>query len=662
MAFQSSYKGYISLLKSSGFKFFIALILFGIIIFFLTKLKSKKPLLALFVILIGVIGYFTSYIAIIVTISYYFIILCCGNIICLKFNRNNSLISLVAIGYSSFAFLFSIPFLNNSIPIIEYYYFILIVALILIFKTRKLLLEHYFKEGIDSDFVFDPKVILLLVIYLYSASITSFMWDDINAYLYFPLQSIIENNSILSPELPGSLIFQSLHSLAFTAALGVWSNYDYTIVYFYKFFNLSSYILAFISLWEILKKIYDNLYYAKLTFFIITTSCIWFIELTSNYTDFPVLLLSIYCLHLLVKINFNNSKILDFFDYVVFSLFVAVTLKSLVLVLPLVAFDFYRSILNRKINLNFLLIPIPVFPSLIRNFIYSGNPTFPAGNNLWKSNFFSIDPSSIVVSKFWPPNQVDFSLFVNFLTISDYSLRNFYSSLGNFYSPIFYFLFPFTALLFLFKYINIDSNRYLIFGFFTFFLTIYLPGAQHRYFIPSYCFLLIGIIYIYHINYSQKIKLSGIFSSLLIYLLIFLFPLSPYVSNKVHNKDGVLFSAGFRDWNEKIIFYTKVNNYFSLNNEHPKILLHYLQDKLFLKNSILIEYDWYDYSSVKELIEIMDSRLTNIERFNQAQIFLCQNGFTHVVLSSSSPFLALKLNKIHEGTQQSLYRIECLEK
>lgn len=660
MAFQSSANGFISLLKFSGFKFFLAFIFFGIATYSLSRLKSKKPLFALLIILIGIIGYFTSFVAIIVTTIYYLIILSCGAILCLKFNRKNSLISLVAIGYSLFAFLFNIPFLNNSIPIIQYYYCILIISLIFIIYNRKYLFDHDFKCGIYFELIYDPKVLLLLVLYLYSASITSFMWDDINAYLYFPLQSIIENKSILSPELPGSLIFQSLHSLGFTTALGIWSNYDYTIVYFYKFFNLCSYILAFISLWEILKKIYSNLNYAKLTFFIITTSCIWYIEITSNYTDFPILLLCIYCLSLLVNIDSSNSKPLDFFDYFIFALFIAVTLKSLVVLLPLVAFDFYNSAVKRKINLKFLLIPIPVLPSLIRNFIYSGNPTFPAGNNLWKSSFFSVDPSSIVVSKFWPASQIDFSLFFNFLTISDISLSNFYSSLGVFYSPIFYFLFPFTTLLFIFKYISLDSNRYLIFGICTFFLTIYLPGAQHRYFIPSYCFLLVGIIYIYHNNYSKIIILSGFFINLLIYFLIFLFPLSPYVSNKVHIKNGAFFSDGFRDWNEKIYFYKKVNSYFSLNNQHPKILLHYLQDKLFLTNAVPIEYDWYDYSSVKQLMGVMGSSASNDERLNHAQIYLCQNGFTHAVLTKDSPFLALKLQKIQEGVQQSLYRIECL--
>lgn len=658
LTFQSSVNIYLSLLKTGSIKFYLSFIFFGILTYILAKLKSKKPLIFLFGILISILGFLTNYFSVIITIIYYLLILAIGFIICNKLNIKNSFISILTIGYSLFSFVFNIPYLNNNIPIKEYYYLVLVLSTVLVYLNRKNLRTINIKNFVDPELIFDPKVILLIIVYLYAACITSFMWDDINAYLYFPLQSLIENRSILSPEMPGSLTFQSLHSLSFTTALGIWSNYDYSIVYFYKFFNLCSYVLALIALWDVLKKIFNNHNYTKLTFFIISTSCIWFIQITSNYTDFPIFLLTIYCLHLLNKSNSIDSKILDLIDYIIFGLFVSITLKSLVIILPFIAQDFIRSVLIKKVNLKLLIIPLFILPSLLRNFIYSGNPTFPAANNIWKSTYFSTDPSSIVVSKFWPSTQIDLSLFVNFLTISESSLRNFYSSLAIFYSPLFYFLFSFSVLLFLFKYINLVSNRFLILGIVTFFLTIYLPGAQHRYFISSYSFILIGIIYIF---YSSKfININHKFLNIIIYFLIVLFPLSPYVSNQVHYRNHALFSNGLRDWNEKIIFYEKVNKYFSLRDDRPKILLHYIQDKLFLKGVQSIEYDWYDYTSIKELIDIMGRNNNNADQIKLAQHFLCRNNFNYVILSNESQFRSLKLRKIQDGIQQSLYEIECI--
>ena len=161
---------------------------------------------------------------------------------------------------------------------------------------------------------------------------------------------------------------------------------------------------------------------------------------------------------------------------------------------------------------------------------------------------------------------------------------------------------------------------------------------------------------------QDKILLNSTGISAIICLLILMFPLSPYVSNKMHIRNGKIFSDGFRDWNEKLIFYGKLNTYFREKNIKPKIILHYLQDKIFIEEAIPFEYDWYDYNSMKGLFSIMESNENDRKSRDQlAEKFLCTNDFKYAVLSEGSPLRLANSIRIIEGVQQSLYRYECSE-
>jgi hypothetical protein len=58
----------------------------------------------------------------------------------------------------------------------------------------------------------------------------------------------------------------------------------------------------------------------------------------------------------------------------------------------------------------------PVSIMLLRTYLLTGNPTFPAMNHIWKSPFFMTDASSVVVSKFRSALSMDISTFLGVMS------------------------------------------------------------------------------------------------------------------------------------------------------------------------------------------------------------------------------------------------------
>jgi hypothetical protein len=647
---------YFDIIKANGRNYLILFILLSLTLHILIKQNSNINKYFLIIIFATIAGFYTNYQSLLISIFYFIFILAIGSVIAGKINEKRELINIITYGYCICAYIWNVPYLLNEIPFKEYYVLSIGLGIMYLFINRKEIkipeMKNYTELSNDSRFY------LLIILYILASSITSFMWDDLNAYIYFPLKSLVENKSALSQFSPGSLIFQSLHSLSFTAALGIWSSKDYNLVYYYKFFNLISYILVIVASWDIFNKIYTNKKNIQIIFYTIATSTIWFINITSNYTDLPVFLLCIYSLNIIIKEELINLK-LKSNNYIFFSIFTAITLKSLVIIIPIVALDLYNKLRKNESIISVFIIPTFILPIFIRNYIYTGNPTFPAGNNIWKSEYFDTDKNSIIVGKFWPSNPIDINLFFNFFSGSSSALTNFYGGIGNLYSPVFYFGISLTFLFIIFKIVSFKTNKYIILGVVFFFLTVYLPGAQHRYFIGSYLFLLIGMIYLFDkqivININNKVF------NMIIYIMIFLFPTSQYVTNKLYINEGKVFSKnGFRDWNEKIIFYDKVNDYFKYQNKKPKILIHYLQDKLFLINAKVVEFDWYDHNDAKGISKIMSMNIDEITKREMINEFICNNNFNYLVLSdANSIFIKVNDKPVIKGVQQSLYKIDC---
>lgn len=627
-----------------------------------TKIFSTKSVLIIVFIIESVfIGYFTSYVAVLTSIACMFFLLCIGIIL----NKKNSIFNGFVIGYGILANILHIPFLNNSIPLDKFYNaIILFIAIIIIYKF-KYLLSYFIKilnESDDKDIKY-YHILLFSILYL-SASITGFMWDDINSYLYFPLKSILNNYSVLSSSYPSSLVFQNLHGLAFGTFMGsIIGSVDYKIVYAFKTFNALCFLLLFFCLIEITKKITPVKFVNNLIYLTICTSTIWFVEITSNYTDFSVLLISIYVVNLLVEFkDIKNIKI-ELKQYLIFSLFVAISFKSLVAVLPLVIIDQLsdEKFLWKRASKLFVL-PLFSLGIFIRNYVYSGNPTFPAGNHFWKSIYFFTDSSNIVANKFIPSWGKDFSLLANFLSNSDKSVAIFYTAVNTFYSPIFFALVTVALLNFIFRNKSLESNTFLLCGFLAFCFTILLPGAQYKYFIPAFIYFCIGfyILNIKNLSILDSNKKSLNLTLNIIFLVMVLFlPYSPYSGVPLYVKDNVIFSSNFRNWYEKISFYNKVNDFLGKNKS--KILIFYLQDKIFLPSRNVYEYDWYDYPTMKNLSEAINSESSPLEKSLAATKYLCESDFKYVILSTefvNNHFmnsLALKV----KGDQQSLYEINC---
>ena len=639
----------------------LSLGLFGLYSLKLAKIFSLRAILiAAFILESVFIGYFTSFRGLLVSIVSLFFLLCLGIII----NKKNSIFSNFVVGYGILANILHIPFLNNSIPLDKFYGVILLFIIITIIYKSKYLFKYFVEKINQNDEDIKYRHILFFSILYLSASITGFMWDDINSYLYFPLKSILNNYSVLSYSYPSSLVFQNLHGLAYASFMGsIIGSIDYEIVYAFKTFNALCFLLLFFCLIGITKKISTVNSINNLIYFTICTSSIWFVEITSNYTDFSVLLISIYVVSLLIEFReFKNIKI-ELKDYLIFSLFVAISFKSLVAVLPIVVIDQLNNEKNfwKRVS-NLSVLPLFSLGIFIRNYFYSGNPTFPAGNHFWKSTHFFTDSSNIVANKFVPAWGRDFSLLANFLSNSDKSVAIFYTAVNTFYSPIFFALVTIAFLNFIFRNKPVASNIFLLLGFLAFCFTILLPGAQYKYFIPSFIYFCIGL-YILNIKYLVVFNSSNkLFSStlnILFLLMIFTFPYSPYSGVPLQVIDNRIFSGNFRNWHEKIYFYNKVNDF--IGDNKSKILLFYLQDKIFLPSHNIYEYDWYDYPVMKELADVINSTSNPFEKSVAATKFLCQNDFRYVILSAefiNNNFMNSLIPGV-KGDQQSLYEINC---
>jgi hypothetical protein len=336
-------------------------------------------------------------------------------------------------------------------------------------------------------------------------------------------------------------------------------------------------------------------------------------------------------------------------------------------IIPIVAYDLYKNLDFKKI-FNIALLPLFTIPILIRNFIYTGNPTFPAMNNLWKSQYFSTDPHSIIVSKYIPDWSKDLTLFFNFFSNSSKPLTLFYASSSNFYNPLFFSIFTFTFIYFLFNFKSIKSNIYLLFGFMAFYLTILLPGAQHKYFIPCFIFLTVGLykIYDYDIYFEVGYAFKKKFCNVICFIIIFVFPMSPYSGVPLKIIDGKIYSNNYIDWSEKLNFYERFNHYIELSKlNEKKILLSYLQDKLLITSKNVYEYDWYDYYEVNPLMVIFDdiskSNFSDRTKANAVQSELCKRNYGFLVLNRdffNKEFMnSLKL--VVASTKQNAYELNC---
>jgi hypothetical protein len=369
------------------------------------------------------------------------------------------------------------------------------------------------------------------------------LWDDLNGYFYLPLASIKNGSSVFGPNIPGSLTFMSFHNTSFLTFIGVLLEVkDYKIGYIYKIFNSLNYVINFYFLYLILLK-YNSTFFARLCFITIATSSIWFIEVVCNYTDFPVFLLATFAIY---RIYGDRKSDLSYGVIIaIMALFIPITLKSLVVIIPLILYELKNKLNIKNLSIT-LLLPLLALPIFIRNYLLTGNPTFPAGNHFWKSKYFLTDSGNIVVSKYVAPWKFDLSYFFNLLTNSEKSVSIFFGAENYLYNPIFfsiitiYFVTLFYGKLIVYSY----TNEFIKFGLLCVVCVILLPGAQYRYFASSIVILNIGFLIAIRQCYDLEInRIKYSFLLNYIYLvLISIMTLTPYSGLPLAYKDQKIIS------------------------------------------------------------------------------------------------------------------------
>jgi len=638
------------------------------------KIPFKISLISYFIILLLFVGFFSNYISLLLNLILFFFIFTFGSYISTKFTKANSLLLIFCCGYSFLGFLFYIPYLVYFINL--KYYFILIFfalmafSLFYVIKNYKILIENNKDEVLN--FKYDYLLISLLSLILLSSAITDFLWDELNSGLFYPLKAVVTNYNPLTPELPTALTFTSSHFISFLSFHGFLANVNnYEIVYFYKHFQSLCYVTAFFFFYQILWKILKDEFYVKLCFYIVATSSLWFFEITGNFSDYPVILLCIYCVGILYRTNairqISNLK-LEIYDLIIFGLFFTISVKSIIVIFAFIFLDFLNNF-SIKRCFSYSLSVFFFLPAMIRNYILTQNPFFPQFNNLFKSDFFPYGLKTGAIGAKWMPNwSIDWTLMMNFFSNSNRSLQIFAHPHEFLYSPIFYVLVIFCLFIFFFRLGEFKSNPFVIFGGITFFGTVFLINAEVRYLQQSFIFCTIALIFIlkdFQIIDHNKIVNQKIFSFLLIFM-ISIFPISNFSGSDMYidKNEKRIYSKKGKDWQSKIKFYEKIKPILNENvKEDESILIHYLQDKIFLIDFKVIENDWYSHTDIKDYRAIWTGKDKVEIKVKKSQKYFCnEKKVKYLVLSHpiEEYFLPI-VQKITADKDHFSYKINCNE-
>lgn len=638
--------------------------------FLIKKFYSKILLISYICLLFFFVGLFTSFVSIFLNIVLFFFIFTIGFYIIDKLAKKKSLLLSFCIGYGLLAFIFYLPYLVYFINLKYYFYFIfftlLVFSIFFVIKDKNKIVNDYKNEILNLKF--DYLLVSLLSLIFLSSAITDFLWDDLNSGLFYPLKGIVTNFNPLTPEWPNSLTYTSSHYISFLSFHGFLADIkNYEIVYFYKHFQSICYIFAFLFLYQILWKVFINEFYVKLCFFIIATSSLWFFEITSNLSDFPVLLLCIYCVSILLRSNaikkISNLK-LEIYDLVIFGLFFAITVKSIVVIFAFILLDFINNF-SIKRCFSYSLSGIFFLPVMLRNYILTQNPFFPQFNNLFKSEFF---PTGSSLGRWMPNWSIDWTLMMNFFSNSDKSLQIFAHPVQFLYSPIFYSLVIFCLFIFFFRLGNFKSNPFIILASITFFGTVFLITAEVRYLQQSFIFCTIALVFILKdfqfIDHKQLVR-KNLYSVLLIFM-VSIFPISNFSGSDMYiDKENMkIYSKQGKDWQNKIKFYDEINPILKQNvKKEDSIFIHYLQDKLFLVNFKVIENDWYSHYDIKDYRAIWEGKDEIYMKVKKSQKYFCkEKNVKYLILSYQiEEFFFPIVEKIISDKDHTLYKVNCNE-
>jgi hypothetical protein len=318
-------------------------------------------------------------------------------------------------------------------------------ATIPVSKARSRLVSPY-RDCIDT---IEPNLAVFLIIALItyiqiiSSLLTSNIFDDLNGYLYFPLQSIIHNTNSVDPSSPASINMMTAHSQYIYSLLvslfdAQWlASSPVQLIQVYKSLNFVSYsLLGFCSLYDAIEH-----YSSRQNSFRLSLICIMCIlpstfiphDILTNTTYFPLILFTLFAS--IQVLNIDSSVINAFstndLRNIAFLLGVYSFIQPKLLS---VTFPLYSLLaLLSLFNIRLASLPTPLYIQNIKQYIYSlaifaaplfittmrsyfltGNPTFPKNNLVWNSDYFGT--SGIVADKFYSPLNLGFNYFYQLLT------------------------------------------------------------------------------------------------------------------------------------------------------------------------------------------------------------------------------------------------------
>lgn len=628
---------------------------------------------SILLIVIAWIIYFKMYIPIVISIALFIIIFKIGSFVSNFFNhQNKSLFINYCIGHTLLGFFLWLILRFSRFDAVFIYR---VLGLILIIfslyhciqfcKKKNLILIRKILNN-KFNLLFNQSVLILIICLGIYSTLYSFYFDDINGYLYAPLRVYYEGGFLFGPERPGFMTNMSALSLGYGSLFSSFFGFDRTLfIFIYKFFHSASYIIAIITFSASIKTVISKNISGILVLLLGLLPLIVF-EITGNYADYYVLLMSFYITYISIciifsKFSYNNN----FFSLnsLIIGLFLIVSLKNLPYLLAfffviLILSILYYGVNVRKIfsyvifNYKLILICIlfitsPTLVLFIDNYVLTGNPTFPGGNGLWKSPFF--DKKGIVAGRFHFPNMPDGSTFIQLFSFTPQASQLFSS--GNSYFPIYgvfsqtiLYLIPFMLIYSFFKGHNYNRNNhvlsfgiiFILLSLITFVVITNTVGPQHRYFfgINTFLFTTFAII-------LSNIQWSLFYVSAFIYFKWFFFSIAVFTffGNGIETppfkitSDRILTSSRNEDkWLSKKVFYDKVNDYIK---DDKSIMLYYLQDKFFINSKFVYELDWYDYPLLKSLNTIWSSdKFSSTEdKINAIKNDLCEKNFKYFILS-----------------------------
>lgn len=664
------------ILKSSkieGSKFgqpLIITLFIGVVAFLFTKFRNKLYSLIVFVLAPCILILIYSRVIALTLLISLFIILSMILIGAL-FNIQSNLTRFI-FGYSFLGFVLNIPNLYNKINLF-YFYTCITSALIIMYIYNYRYIYISIKSFISSvlkssDFFGNFAIYFYFIYFLFCSFVLGYTFDDLNHYIYISLKSWYFNFSQVSPYIPGSMAFQSLHNLSFLTYIMYFTPSDFLYATFgLKAWNFLCIFFSIIFLYSDVRKI--DLEIAHPLMAILVSLPLLAVEILGNYTDFPLFLISFYVIYILVKKNYELKLIEpNLLEYTIFGLMAAVTLKTLVITIPIILIGLWNFRYSIK---SYFYVAYSTFPTIIlftRNYLLTGNPTFPAGNYLWKSPFFDINKTS-VTHKFVTDWNADISMPFNLIAGGHNSI-GFYAAGPTFYGVLIPTLFLFLLLYLVYAYkININTIKFDYINILTvskiaiysFVLIVFLISPTHRYFIPFICLFALALS-IFYKPFLKCSKLAALFLLLLVFCNSILGLSTTYNGAPYSYVSGYLYSEhSNRNWREKIQFYENANKEI-LISPNNKILIFYLQDKIFIKSPYVYEMDWYDYLVQKDLNDHHISQPNLVPGKNVVR-HMCDLNFSYVILGKDNVFFDADASKFLDllvpGLQQNLFRLNC---